>query len=55
MGLFDSVARAMGSLRSLSDEELKEAHEEVRLRYVASDGVKESTRLYNELHRIDAE
>jgi hypothetical protein len=55
MGIFDSVARALGGLRPLSDDELEEEREGLRLRYVASGNVDEATKLYNELHRYDGE
>jgi len=55
MGIFESVARAFGSLRPLSDEELEEQREALRLRYVASGDVDEATKLYHELHRYDEE
>lgn len=49
VGLFDFVARAFGSLSSLSDEELEEQREALRLRHVAGED------LYDELHRYDDE
>ncbi|GLI28489.1 hypothetical protein ARHIZOSPH14_27310 [Agromyces rhizosphaerae] len=55
MGIFDSVARAMGSLRPLSDEELEEDYEALRQRYVSSGSVAESTRLYGVLQRYNEE
>jgi hypothetical protein len=55
MGIFDSFLRALGGLGSLSDEELKEQHEAVRLRYVSSGDVDEASNLYDELHRYDEE
>lgn len=35
MGIFDGTSRALGSLRRLSDEELEEQREALRLRYVS--------------------
>lgn len=35
MGLFNSVARALGSLRALSDAELRDQYEALRLEYLA--------------------
>lgn len=55
MGIFDSIARGFGSLRPLSDAELADEREALRLRYVATDSVDESTILYNQLNRYDAE
>jgi len=55
MGIFDSISRALGGLGSLSDEELEQEREALRLRYVASGDVDEATQLYNELHRYDEE
>ncbi|MBB5110498.1 hypothetical protein FHU28_000337 [Micromonospora echinospora] len=55
MGIFDSVARGMGSLRPLSDEELEDEREALRQRYVSSDNVGEASNLYDELHRYDKE
>ena len=49
VGIFDSVARALGSLRPLSDEELEEEREALRLRYVSGEDQ------YDELHRYDEE
>lgn len=49
MGIFDSVARALGSLRPLSDEELEEEREALRLRHVSGEDH------YDELHRYDEE
>ncbi|MEV8143739.1 hypothetical protein [Specibacter sp. NPDC078709] len=48
MGFF-SVARAFGSLHPLSDEELAEDHEALRLRYVSGEDQ------YDELHRYNDE
>lgn len=50
MGIFDGIARAFGGLRALSDEELEEEREALRLRYVSGEA-----HLYNELHRYDEE
>lgn len=55
MGIFDSIARGLGSLRPLSDAELDDEREAVRQRYVASDTDREATILFNELHRYDEE
>ena len=55
MGFFDSISRAFGGPGSLSDEELEEQREALRLRYVASGDVDEATQLYDELHRYDEE
>lgn len=55
MGIFDSIARGLGSLRPLSDEELEDEREAVRQRYVSSEDIGQAGRLYNELHRYDAE
>ncbi|GAA4152346.1 hypothetical protein [Leifsonia shinshuensis] len=55
MGIFDSISRAFGGLSSLSDAELEEKREALRLRYVASRDVDEATELYNELYRYDDE
>lgn len=49
MGIFDSVARALGGLRALSDEELEEKREALRLRHVAGENH------YDALHRYDNE
>jgi hypothetical protein len=49
MGIFDGVARALGDLRRLSDEELQEEYEALRLRSVSHKG------LDNELHRLESE
>ncbi len=55
MGIFDSIVRGFGSLRSLSDAELEKEREAVRLQYVdCGDGARADT-LYNELHRYDEE
>ncbi|WP_223690994.1 hypothetical protein [Leifsonia poae] len=56
MGIFDSVARGLGSLRPLSDTELEDEREALRLRYVSSgDDIDRASRLYNELLRYDEE
>jgi hypothetical protein len=56
MGIFDGFKRAFGDLRSLSDKELEEQHEALRLRYVShKDLDNELQRLYNELHRYNDE
>lgn len=47
MGIFDSVLRALGGLGSLSDEELADRHEALRVRSDEDH--------YEELHRLDAE
>jgi len=49
MGIFGSVSRALGSLRPLSDEELAEEREAVRLRHCSGEDQ------YHELHRYDDE
>lgn len=50
MGILHSIARALGILRPLSDEELEDDREALRLRYVSGeDG------LYDEMHRYDVE
>ncbi len=55
MGIFGSMARAFGSLRPLSDDELASEREGLREQYVASDDVGRADALYDELHRYDAE
>ncbi|MDR6907956.1 hypothetical protein J2X63_003664 [Agromyces sp. 3263] len=55
MGLFDSVSRALGSLRPLSDQELEDEREAVRERYVFSADVETADALYHEMHRYDEE
>lgn len=55
MGIFDSVARVLGSLGPMSDEELEQQREAVRQRYVSSKNVGEASRLYDALHRYDEE
>lgn len=49
MGVFDGIARALGGLRTLSDEELAEEHEALRLRHASGEDQ------YNALHRYDEE
>jgi hypothetical protein len=55
MGIFDSIARGFGSLRSLSDAELEGEREALRLRYVGCGDIAQASRLYDELHRYDDE
>ena len=55
MGIFDSISRALGGLGSLSDEELEEKREALRLRYVSSGDVDAADHLYDELDRYDGE
>ncbi|UYB35313.1 hypothetical protein N9A08_11805 [Arthrobacter koreensis] len=55
MGIFDSIARGLGSLRPLTDTELEDGHEALRQRYVTSGDVGEASSLYDELHRYDDE
>lgn len=55
MGIFDSIARGFGSLRSLSDAELEEEREALRLRYVDCGDIAQASRPYDELHRYDEE
>ncbi|MEU9405151.1 hypothetical protein AB0E08_05490 [Streptomyces sp. NPDC048281] len=50
MGIFDSIARGLGSLRPLSDAELEDEREALRQRYVCGE-----SNLYDELHRYDVE
>lgn len=50
VGFFDSAARALGSLRVLSDAELETEREALRQRYVSGEGD-----LYDEMHRYDDE
>lgn len=50
MGIFESIARALGGLRSLSDAKLEGERESLRQRYVAGEG-----QLFNDLHRYDEE
>lgn len=49
MGLFNSIARGLGSLGPLSDEELAEEREALRLRQCSGEDH------YHELHRYDDE
>lgn len=56
MGIFDSIARGLGSLRPLSDVELDDEREALRQRYVSSgDDVHAASSLEAELHRYDQE
>jgi hypothetical protein len=55
VGIFDSVSRALGSLRPLSDKELEEEREALRQRYVTSGDTDDASNLYDELHRYDDE
>jgi len=56
MGIFDSIARGLGSLRPLSDAELEDEREALRQRYASSGrDVNEASKLYGELHRYDVE
>ncbi|MFF0111932.1 hypothetical protein [Streptomyces prasinus] len=55
MGIFDSIARGLGSLRPLSDKELEDEREALRQRYVSSGDVTEADKLYDELHRYNEE
>ncbi|MFG1872267.1 hypothetical protein [Micromonospora arborensis] len=55
MGIFDSLARGLGSLRPLSVAELEDEREALRQRYVSSDNVGEASKLDNELRRYDVE
>lgn len=55
MGIFDSIARGLGSLRPLSDTELEDEREALRQRYVSSEDVGEASNLYHELYRYDDE
>lgn len=55
MGIFDSIARGLGSLRPLSDTELEDERESLRQRYVSTGDVGEATNLYDGLHRYDGE
>lgn len=55
MGIFDSISRALGSLRPLSDAELEDEREALRERYVSSDNDGEASALYDEMHRFDEE
>ncbi len=49
MSLFDPIARVLGSLRPLSDRELEEKREALRLRHASGEDH------YDELHRYDEE
>lgn len=49
MGILNSVAKALGSLRPYSDDELELKREVIRLRHSAGDD------RYDELRRYDAE
>lgn len=55
MGIFDSIARGLGSLRPLTDTELKDEREALRQRYVSSGDVGAASKLYDELRRYDDE
>lgn len=55
MGIFDSAARALGSLRPMSDAELERDREALRQRYVSSKDVTKATTIYRELLRYDEE
>ncbi|MFI1989086.1 hypothetical protein [Actinoplanes sp. NPDC020271] len=55
MGIFDSIARGLGSLRPLSYAELEDEREALRQRYVSSDTIRESSILYDRLRRYDIE
>jgi hypothetical protein len=55
MGIFHSISRALGGLGSMSDEELEEKREALRLRYVSSGDVDAADHLYDELHGYDVE
>ena len=55
MGIFDSIARGIGSLRPLSDAELDDEREALRQRYVSSGDVRAASSLNDELHRYDKE
>lgn len=55
MGIFDSISRALGGLGSLSDDELREQREQLRLRYVSTKDIGKADELYNEMHRYDEE
>jgi len=54
MGIFESIARALGSLRP-SDAQLAAQHEALRLRYVSTQDVGKATRLYNVMHSLSNE
>lgn len=55
MGIFDSIARGLGSLRPLSDTELDDERETFRQRYVSSEDVRKESNLRHNLHRYDDE
>lgn len=55
MGIFDVIARGLGSLRPLTDTELEDEREVLRLRYVSTKSVSESSNLYRELDRYNHE
>lgn len=55
MGIFNAIGRALGGLRSLSDSELEDQRETLRLEYVACQDIDKASRLYDELHRYDEE
>lgn len=55
MGILDFLSGAFGGLGSLSDGDLEEQREELRRRYVSCGDVGEASRLYDEMHRYDAE
>ncbi|MHA7209557.1 hypothetical protein [Arthrobacter sp. MDT1-65] len=49
MSFFDPIARALGILRAMTDKDLAEDHEALRLRHVSGEDH------YSELHRLDGE
>lgn len=55
MGLIDSVLRALGSLRPLSDDELEDDHESLRQRFVSSDNMDKAESYLHEMRRYDSE
>lgn len=56
MGLFDSFARGLGSLRPLSDTELTDKREALRVRYGSSGrDYNKAQRLRDEMDRYDNE
>lgn len=55
MGFRDFLAGALGSFRPPSGDELGDQREAIRQRYVSSKDVGEASRLYEKLHRYDAE
>lgn len=55
MGLFDFLSGMFDGLGSLSDDELEGQREELRQRYIACQDIDEASRLYDEMHRYDAE